>query len=432
MAKKKPYEWEPGGEPATIQQHSRAKHEVLRSYLVEYLQTLVSSPHQDEIRVTMVDGFAGGGVYRHEVTKELLLGSPFQFLEAATEAQAIMGLGRQKPLLMNLDYFFVEEDSGSAAYLRQALQERGYGPRLGQDVRVLCGRFEDHVKDIQAFIKAKSPRRGRSIFLLDQYGYKDVPTTQIRDLLRFPAAEVILTFAVDAFIKYASDLPQTKGTLERLGIPEVLRGRTIEDIKSNERDFRLYIQSCLYRELVESCGASYFTVFFIRTEGYGDYWLVHLSQHPTARDVMTRVHWKHNNAFVHYGGAGIDMFTLGYRAGQDSSFTGQHALDFLFDETASERSTRCLMEQLPQLIFARDEGIEFGTLYATTANTSPADSQHYRQAVERLIQAKEVDVFGPDGARRTKASTIRDQDLIVPSKQLSLLPASDTLRVRGS
>lgn len=431
MAKKKPYEWEPGGEPAILQQHSRAKHEVLRSYLVEYLQTLVSSPNQDEIKVTLVDGFAGGGVYQHEVTKELMLGSPFQFLEAAKEAQALMSLGRQKPLIMNLDYFFVEESPGAAAYLRQALAERGYGQRVGQDIRVLEGRFEQHVQSIQAFIKSKSPRKGRSIFLLDQYGYKDVPTTQIRELLKFPAAEVILTFAVDAFIKYASDLPQTKGTLERLGMPDVLRGRSIEDIKSNERDFRLYIQSCLYRELVESCGAAYFTVFFIRTEGYGDYWLVHLSQHPTARDVMTKVHWKHNNSFVHYGGAGINMFTLGYRSGQDSTFTGQHALDFLFDETASDRSTKTLMEQLPQLIFARDEGIEFGTLYATTCNTSPADSQRYRLAVEQLINAKEVEVFGPDGAKRTKSTTIRDQDRIVPSRQLSLLPASRPTTAEG-
>lgn len=424
MAKKKPYEWEPGAGPAVLQQHSRAKHEVLRSYLTEYLQTLVSSPNQDEIRVTMVDGFAGGGVYQHEATKEELLGSPFQFLEAAKEAEALMGLGRQKPLLMNLDYFFVEESAATAAYLREALSERGYGGRLGRDIRVLEGRFEDHVQGIQAFIKAKSPRKGRSIFLLDQYGYTDVPTGQIRDILRFPAAEVILTFAVDAFIKYASDLPQTKSTLDRIGMPEVLRGRSIEDIKSNERDFRLYIQSCLYRELVESCGASYFTVFFIRTEGYGDYWLVHLSQHPTARDVMTRVHWKHNNSFVHYGGAGIDMFTLGYRAGQDSSYTGQHALDFLFDETAAERSTRTLMEQLPRLIFARDEGVEFATLYATTCNSSPADSTRYKLAVEQLIHAREVEVLAPDGARRTRATTIRDQDRIVPSRQLSLLPAS--------
>ena len=84
------------------------------------------------------------------------------------------------------------------------------------------------------------------------------------------------------------------------------------------------------------------------------------------------------------------------------------------------------MEQLPQLIFARDEGIEFGTLYATTCNTSPADSHHYRLAVEQLIHAKEVEVIGPNEARRTKASTIRDQDRIVPTRQLSLLPASRT------
>lgn len=376
MAKSGGYEWAPGGEPAVLQQHSRAKHEVLRSYLVAYLQTLVASPNQDVIKVTLVDGFAGGGVYRHEATGEILLGSPFQFLEAAQEAHSLMSLSRQKPLVMKLDYFFVEENAGAAAYLRHALQERGYGPRLGQDIQVLEGKFEQHLQCIKAFIERKSPRKGRSIFLLDQYGYTDVPKAQIRDLLRFPAAEVILTFAVDALINYASDSEQTHGTLQRLGIPEVLRGRTISDIKSNERDFRLYIQSCLYRELVEDCGAAYYTVFFIRTDGYGDYWLLHLSQHPMARDVMTQVHWKHNNSFVHYGGAGIDMFTLGYLSGRDSSFTGQHAMDFLFDDSAAERTSNTLMEQLPRLIFARDEGIEFGALYAATCNTSPADSQH--------------------------------------------------------
>lgn len=424
MAKSNAYEWSPGGAPAILKQHSRAKHEVLRSYLVAYLQTLVSSPSQDEIRVTMVDGFAGGGVYRHETTGELLLGSPFQFLEAAVEAQALMNPERHKPLVMNLDYFFVEEDPGAVAYLRQALKERGYGQRLGQDIRLLEGRFEQHVQGIQEFIKRKSPRKGRSVFLLDQYGYTDVPMPLIQQLLQFPAAEVILTFAVDALINYAGDTAQTRGTLERLGMPEVLRGRTFADIKSNERDFRLFIQSCLYRDLVEGCGASYYTVFFIRTEGYGDYWLVHLSQHPRARDVMTQVHWKHNNSFVHYGGAGINMFTLGYLSGRDVGYTGQHAMDFLFDDSASERTASTLMEQLPHLIFARDEGLDFEALYAATCNTSPADSEHYKRAVERLIHAKEVEVVSPNGSRKTKASTIRGQDRIVPSRQLSLLPAS--------
>src|SRR5690606_25595350 len=127
-----------------------------------------------------------------------------------------------------------------------------------------------------------------SLFLLDQYGYTDVPFPLIRTILsQLPRSEIILTFAVDSLINYASDNSiATKDSLNRLGIPDVLRGRSIEDIKKNESDFRLYIQSCLYRDLVEACGAPYYTLFFIRTSGHGDYWLVHLSQHHKARDVM--------------------------------------------------------------------------------------------------------------------------------------------------
>ncbi|WP_407468469.1 three-Cys-motif partner protein TcmP [Xanthomonas campestris pv. raphani] len=111
-----PYTWD-DGVPATIQQHSIAKHEVLREYLVAYLQTLVTRPAQDALSVTLIDGFAGGGVYQHQDTKELVLGSPFIFLEAAREAEALIAIGRQKPLRWNLDYFFSrEEQEGAQAF----------------------------------------------------------------------------------------------------------------------------------------------------------------------------------------------------------------------------------------------------------------------------------------------------------------------------
>jgi hypothetical protein len=35
-----------------------------------------------------------------------------------------------------------------------------------------------------------------------------------------------------------------------------------------------------------------------------------MSQHHRARDVMTEVHWANNNYFIHYGGAGLDMFQM--------------------------------------------------------------------------------------------------------------------------
>lgn len=414
-----PYQWPTDGKPAVIKQHSIAKHDVLRTYLIDYIQTLVASPQQEELRLTLVDGFAGGGIYVHDTTRQTVYGSPFAFLRSAEEAAEILNRGRQKPLQMNIDYFFVEIDGNAHASLRRTLAEQGYGPRIGQDIHLFNSSFESQVAQILQFIAKKSPRSGRSIFMLDQYGYAEVPTAQIRGIFQtLPAAEVLLTFNVDSFLTYASDSAATKQILTDIGIPDVLRGRTIEDIKRNKKDWRLYIQSCLYRSLVEACGARYYTLFFIRTTGHGDYWLVHLSQHPRARDVMARVHWSKNNHFIHYGGAGIDMFrVLGYSADRDRNFTGQDAFGFCFDDLAGESSISTLMSQLPQLIYAHEDGLSFGELFATTCNLSPADSTHYKGALERLVQHKEIVIVSQDGERRLRASTITDKDQLRPAAQ---------------
>jgi three-Cys-motif partner protein len=417
------YRWD-GYKPAIIKQHSIAKHEVLREYLVAYLQTLVTSPAQDAISVTLIDGFAGGGLYTHEDTGLPVLGSPFVFLEAAKEAQALLSLDRKKPLQYNLDYFFVEKKAQTHAFLLKNLEERGYRDRLGHDIRVLQGSFEQHYPQILSFIRAKSPVAGRSIFLLDQYGYKDVPTTQIRQIFeRLPRAEVILTFAVDSFINFASDNPATEQQLKNLDIPDLLKGRTFEDIKSSEKDVRLYIQSCMYQALVANCGARYFTVFFIRTTGHGDYWLVHLSQHPRARDVMTTVHWNNNTHFIHYGGAGLQMFrTLGYATREDAKFTGQGEFGFCFDESASDASVRALAKQIAPLVHQCKDGITFGDLFSSNCNSSPADSARYRLAIEQLIGHKELVVVGENGAYRRRASTIGDRDILKVSSQTIFWP----------
>lgn len=417
-----PYQWKDKGKAAPIEQHSIAKHDILKAYLRDYLQTLVIFPQQEELRVTLVDGFAGGGAYQHAATRERVLGSPFAFLNTAKEAEALINVERQKPIRMAVDYFFVEKDKEVFDLLVKSLKEEGFGNRIGADIKLLNSSFEDEAQFIQDFIAKKSPRVGRSLFLLDQYGYKDVPLPLIRQILtRLPASEVILTFNVDSFINFASDTDATRRSLDQIGIPEVLRGRTIEDIKRTERDFRLYIQSCMYQAIVSASGAQYYTVFFIRTSGHGDYWLVHLSQHHRARDVMTRVHWSKNNQFLHYGGAGLDMFqALGYHSRHDLAHAGQAPLEFGFDDVATDASVSALSEQLPRYIFARNEGIGFGELFARTCNDSPADSDRYKQALQTLIDVRDIEVMSPHGARRMKASTIRDSDILIPSKQFTM------------
>lgn len=414
------YSWKDGA--AIIEQHSIAKHEVLREYLVSYFRTLVASPRRDKVNLTLVDGFAGGGIFTHADTRQPVLGSPLVMLEAAREATALVEFGRQKPLEWALDYLFVEKDPHALASLERTLRQQGYGPRISQDIRLLEGSFSRHVESIMDFIAKKSPRAGRSIFLLDQYGYKDVPTAQIRSILtRLPRAEVILTFAVDSFINFAHDGPRTQSVLNRIGLAEAFSGRTFDDIWQSEKDARLYIQGQLHQELVRQCGAAYYTVFFIRTTGHGVYWLVHLSQHPRARDVMTQVHWKKNNHFIHYGSAGIDMFgLLGYQATHDARPAGQNEFGFCFDDVAGAASVAALQEQLVHCVHAAPRGVVFGDLFAELCNTSPASSDQFRQALAQLVGHKAMIVQSPDGQQRRTARTIGKADLLLLPPQRSL------------
>jgi three-Cys-motif partner protein len=419
---KRDYIWVPGGPPAVGQQHTFAKHDVLHAYLRAYVRTLAALPQQDVFRLTLVDGFAGGGLYVHERTRELKPGSPLIFLQAVEEEQAALNSSRVKPLEIQANFIFVEANANTVAVLKNNLVERGYGGRLDRDIKVIHGCFEDYAPEISNFISAKTPRSGRAVFLLDQCGYTDVPTELIRRILAtHRGAEVILTFAVDALINFASDSPKTASMLAGL-VPNALKGRRIEDIKTNERDARLYIQSCLYKELVEACGAKYYTVFFIRTEGHGDYWLVHLSQHHRARDVMTAVHWAFNNHFIHYAGAGVDMFeALGYESFRDKLYTGQGDLGFLFDDAARIATVNALTAQLPARIFEHGtEGITFAELFASTCNSSPADSAKYREALEQLAHLKEIDIVTPEGGRRQKAASISGSDRLLPRRQYRL------------
>lgn len=423
---KVPYQWALGERPPPIQQHSVAKHEILRAYLVAYIQTLISSPRQEEFRLTLIDGFAGGGVYRHASTAHEILGSPFVMLEAVKEAEFLVNKERQKKVCLHLDYFFIENDKGAAEVLRYELCSRGYGGQIGQSIFIFQSKFQDRANEIVNFVKKKSQRASRAIFLLDQYGYAEVPASLINMLMQSLAGgEVILTFAVDSFLNFAGDNQMNKRMLEQIGIPDLFRSRTIDDIKKSEKDWRLFIQGCLYKDLVNACGARFYTPFFIRSsKGHGDYWLLHLSQRPRARDVMTRIHWENNNHFIHYGGAGLEMFQmLGYVPERDSNYTQQMelGLGFCFDELAKKASVAKLSEQIPHLIYPDPDGMSFGELFASTCNSSPASAQIYREAIGNLLQMKELVVVGQDGTERRSAGRIHDSDQLLPPKQRSFV-----------
>lgn len=119
----KNHEWQIGSEPPELRAHSLAKHRVLRAYLLRYVETLTRRVVQNQLKLTLVDGFAGGGCYRDAKSGEFRPGSPLIMLEAMREAAGEAQKRRDKEFNLDVNYVFVEKDPLALAYLRKTIEE---------------------------------------------------------------------------------------------------------------------------------------------------------------------------------------------------------------------------------------------------------------------------------------------------------------------
>lgn len=413
------YDWANG--PAEIDAHSLTKHEVLVDYLIRYFeQRTLNARGRERLRITLIDGFCGGGLYTLKGRGGEVLGSPIRMLLAVAEARLRINVHRRKPIDLDVQYVFIDKDAKAIAHLKHVLNDRGYGDEIGRSIYLIHDDFISASSSVLELVRTHTPRASTALFFLDQYGYSDVPSTVIQRIFaELPKSEVVLTFHVSSFATYTNDsfASQVSDKLA-IDIRAALGGRSIEKIKEeNSADWRRFIQAALYQALVLRCGAEYFTPFFIRGEGagHGEYWLVHLSRHHRAQDVMKQVHWAKQNCFLHYGGPGLDMLTtpmMGFR----QEFNG----GFCFDDIAHTHSSVALTKQLADNITRRNQPLQIGQLYSSTCNSSPGTSSMYKDVLERLVAEKDITITGEDGKKRKHARYMRDTDWIERNRQFSL------------
>lgn len=405
--------WKVDHAPPTIGAHSLAKHRVLRSYLERYVSVLTSDPRQDQFRLTLVDGFAGGGIYLDSRTKEERPGSPLIMLQAMRVAQDAAQELRSKPFNLDVRYFFVEKRRQSFEFLTKAIGDSEFSPQISDKIQLLQGDFESHVPAIIKSIKERG-RAGRAIFVLDQCGYTDAPLGTIRNILEsLENSEVILTFATDFLISYLNEDEKTQQILEKAGIS--LPAKSIATAK-DAREWRRLIQFALHREIPERTCAKYYTPFFIRSaESNRDLWLVHLSGHYRARDVMVGLHWKECTDFAHYGRSGLRM--LGYDQRKDEEWSKQKMLPgFYFDDTALASSQEELIEELPERIHPNKDGIPFNGLFAELTNDCPVTAEIMMDVVSDLARQGIVRIVSKKGTSRRRGLQ-HGTDIIIPSRQ---------------
>ncbi len=196
------YEWKLGQPLPVLGAHSVAKHDIFEQYLGIYIERLTRTPSQTMLNLTIVDGFSGGGLYRQGSAE--VNGSPLRLLAAVETAEKALNAARAKGFNVRADFFFIDANPHHVAFLKDVLEKRGYGARLGQDIFICEALFEEACTDVLAHIQKKGSAH-RSLFFLDQYGWSDVRLETIRKILcTLKNPEILLTFAVDALIDFLS------------------------------------------------------------------------------------------------------------------------------------------------------------------------------------------------------------------------------------
>ena len=423
MSKKSDHEqffwkhWESGKFPE-LEDHSEKKLDLLRDYLVLYLEIVMKgTAGKDEQYVTLVDGFAGGGIYNGNK-----FGSPITILKAVEEAEARINLGREKTTRIIPICYFIEKDANAFACLDAALKAHGYGDRIGKTIHLHRERFEKVAPTIIADINTRHKRRGnRTIFFLDQCGWSEISAATIRDISRqlHQRPEFIVNFAISWLTDFISDKTQDSKikSLQNLGLESFVDLPAMMKLR-----FELggHWEHAVERHIGEgfhkATGISYFSPFYIEPGGnHRGYWLLHLAGSARARSAMTQIHWSKANRSKHYGHLGYDM--LSYKPNLDQT---QFIEGMSFDDESRKRCEAALAEDFPRLIKDSHEGgITFKDFLDKTANKIMATAPMVQDVVWQICQTKDFEVRCPSGKPKRSAN-FADDDIIMPRRQFFL------------
>ena len=410
-----PFEWHPDEPPPEIEAHSRAKLDVLRSYLRAYFDKLNNRFNRDEFKLDLVDGFAGGGSFLDQGV--IHAGTPLIMLEESEAAQERLNRNRTKPLRIDCKFYFVDKKAHHTDHLQKVLTHHGHDA-LGDRVIVRNSLFKDEIDGILHSIRERQPRAGRAIFLLDQTGYSQVELSLIARIFRqLPGAEVILTFAADALIKFLrNDLQMMKATAP-LQFSESLIQSLLQ--RRDGSGGRALVQRVLREHLRRETGATFDTPFFIRPEhSRRALWFLHLSRHHIARDVMIQCHWQLQNTFEHYGRGDLSM--LGWDALKDSTTLPL----FNFNELDAQEMRTHLLESLPREMFAlASEGpVSVETIHHALANQTAARFSDLDEVILQLAKEREFDILNAQGKMRSRQSRKLDPQDRVSLPSIRIFP----------
>lgn len=417
------YLWRIGSPPPLLDRHSQTKHNIVEEYVRRYVLKLMAQANIPELRLSLIDGFCGGGCYQTE-EGGLADGSPLLMMRAVREARMLLNQDRRVPRSINVEYLFVDILPDTTNYLRYWLdakrQENAIDLADYNKTEVITNSF---LKELPSIVRKIQQRKmgEHAIFVLDQYSYKDIPLPEIASILsNLKGAEVVMTFNVDNLITYLSDRSANRKSVENIGLDKYVPWEQIKSLKATQKQaWRQTLQRHLAHGIKCESGAKFMTLFFVKPHGTNSwgYWLIHLSNHYRAHEVMKSLHWEHATDFGHELEPGI--FVLGYNANKDSAYTGQSTIEF--GEQSKDACIDGVREHFGQTIFQLNKPIRLVDLFQSCVTNSTAAETHLMEAARQIHAAKNIIIVSKDGTVRRNNKTYSLSDVIEPSKQIILI-----------
>lgn len=407
---KSTYQWEEG---ANLEEHSKRKHKVLREYFRQYLITRCKLPQQEKFRLTVIDGFAGAGIYgcgSH--------GSPLIFIDVLKNTLNEINIGRvtQGLKVIEIECFFVFNDAEpevihllrtNAAPLLAEIKETV--PQLHIKVDYQSKKFDEAYPEIKAKISSGNYRN--VLFNLDQYSHSHVSLATIKDIMSsWKSAEIFLTFMIGALLAYASPQKEKDRALGK--IPEVsgeIHALT-QDMESalSKTEWLGRAEKIVFDTLKGF--APFSSPFSINNPDGWRYWFIHFANSYRARQVYNDILHTNSSTQAHYGRAGLNM--LSYNPAHEGRL-------YLFDEDSRKLAKEELYDDIPRLVSEYGDALTVEEFYIAAYNETAAHSDDIH---EMVIANPDMQVLTPTGGERRKANTIRPDDILTIKTQRSMFP----------
>jgi three-Cys-motif partner protein len=405
----KPYSWEAG---ATLEEHSKRKHKILREYFARYLAVRCQLPQQSRFRLAIVEGFAGGGRYACGSA-----GSPIIFIEELRTATEAFNLKRMSEGMAPLDIeclLVLNDESHEAIEVLKTHAEpllaavKDEVPKLHLQIAYLNKLFEEAYPEIKQLLE--QGRYRNVLFNLDQCGHSHVERqTLVAIMGSFASAEIFYTFAIESLLAFLRKSDPTLLAVQ-LGFLDVRPENLgpLEGLMTNKK--WLGVAERMVFESFRNC-ASFVSPFSINNPEGWRYWFIHFANSYRARQEYNIVLHQNSSMQAHFGRSGLHM--LSYDPNNDSN-----AL-YLFDMSARSTAKDQLSEDIPRLVTDFGDTVVVGEFYESIYNMTPA---HMDDVHAAIIDNPDLQVVTETGGERRKPDTIKPGDILRMKQQRSFFP----------